>query len=82
VSNSGRLKGLILETAQEEAMDCQVHLVPNADSVLKEREYVITSDAIILDRCKSWLNLLPGLLSSSLPGLRFVDLTMQGPETM
>lgn len=85
VSNSGRLKALILDTAREETMDCQVHLVPNADGVLKEMEYVITSDAIILDHCKSWLNPLPVLLSSSLPGLRFVDLTMEkpgaGPET-
>lgn len=81
VSNSGKLRALILDTAREEAIDCQVHLVPNADAVLKETEHVITSDAIILDHCKSWLNPLPGLLSSSLPGLRFVDLTMQGPET-
>ncbi len=78
VSNSGRLKSLILDTAAENSLDCQVHLVPNADAVLKEQEYVITSDAIILDHCKTWSNPLPGLLSSSLPGLRYVDLSMQG----
>ena len=47
VSNSGRLKSLIAETA----------ILRDVDRTLYGKEGVITSDSIILDHCSSWINL-------------------------
>ena len=58
VSNSGRLKTLIAEIAEEESCDIDVQIVDDVDRILWPKENVITSDAIILDHCSSWVNLL------------------------
>ena len=58
VSNSGRLKVLIAETAQAccpFALDIQI--LADVDRALYGKEYVITSDSVILDQCLSWVNL-------------------------
>lgn len=57
VSNSGRLKALICEIAKSYRVNVSVEVICNVDSLLEESESVISSDAIILDRCKSWFNL-------------------------
>lgn len=57
VSNTGRLKQRILELTSEYPFDTAVELVDNADTVLFEKDCVISSDAIILDKCISWINL-------------------------
>lgn len=57
VSNSGRLKVQILELLDDLSFDVEVHVIHNVDSVLETLDHVITSDAIILDKCKSWINL-------------------------
>lgn len=57
VSNSGRLKQKIIETLLPFDLEVQVEVIHNVDSVLEKLEYVITSDAIILDKCISWINL-------------------------
>lgn len=53
VSNSGRLKTLIAEIAEEESCDIDVQIVDDVDRILWQKENVITSDAIILDHCSS-----------------------------
>ena len=57
VSNSGRLKSLIADigTAYPVALDIQI--LKDVDRTLYDKENVITSDSIILDHCKSWVNL-------------------------
>lgn len=58
VSNSGRLKALIADIAEEScsfALDIQI--LRDVDRALYGKEYVITSDSIILDHCLSWVNL-------------------------
>lgn len=60
VSNSGRLKTLISETAEEESCDIDIQIIDDVDRILWEKTNVITSDAIILDHCSSWGNLLAG----------------------
>lgn len=58
VSNSGRLKALIADIAEEEktcALDIQI--LRDVDRALYGKEYVISSDSIVLDRCISWVNL-------------------------
>lgn len=57
VSNSKNLKVFMTEQAKEWNFSTQVHLVLNADVILREQSYVISSDAVILDECKSYFNL-------------------------
>lgn len=57
VSNSGRLKIRMLELLNRYSFGVEVELVNNADVVLEKLDNVITSDAIILDKCMSWVNL-------------------------
>ena len=57
VSNSGRLKALIAELAVEYPFDLDIQIQKDVDRELYEKENVISSDSIILDRCLSWINL-------------------------
>lgn len=57
VSNSGRLKMKILEVLEGLQLQIEVWNIDNVDSVLKSKENVVSSDAIILDNCNSWINL-------------------------
>lgn len=57
VSNSGRLKSMILESLTNLGIYTEVQLVPNADVVLSKMGRIVTGDSIILDSCQSWFNL-------------------------
>ncbi len=58
ISNSGRLKVLMAEIAQEKGWDWDIQLVHSPDKALAEIDMpVITSDAWILDQAKAWFNL-------------------------
>ena len=58
VSNSGRIKVMLLELAEKHSFNWQVHLVNNPDTVLAaSKEIVVSSDAWILDECEKWYNL-------------------------
>ena len=57
VSNSGRLKSLIAEQREYCGFDLDILLLKDVDRTLYGKECVITSDAVILDNCKSWFNL-------------------------
>ena len=58
VSNSGRLKTLIAETAEGNyAFDLNIQICRDVDCTLYQKENVITSDSVILDHCASWANL-------------------------
>lgn len=63
VSNSGRLKALILQIAEEYDFDVSVEVINDVDRVLEKLPGVISSDAIILNKCKSWINLVPAIVS-------------------
>lgn len=79
VSNSGRLKKLILETCCEQNWDHEVELVPNPDTVLTQaREVVATADSGILDRCQRWLNLAREVIEACVPTAFIVDLSLSG----
>lgn len=58
VSNSGRLKTLIAEIGEGYSCNLDIRIQNDVDKELWEKENVITSDSIILDHCKSWLNLM------------------------
>ena len=59
VSNSGRLSGLIRQCAKGYGISVQTQIIPDVDRVLEQMEGVISGDAIILNRCKSWMNVMP-----------------------
>lgn len=67
VSNSGRLRALLLETGAGYSTEIQVELHPSVDGVLAQMSGVVTSDAIILDKCGSWYNLNRGIIEASIP---------------
>ncbi|MHC1684072.1 MAG: DUF434 domain-containing protein [Clostridiaceae bacterium] len=75
VSNSGRLKQLIFEMLSNSSFQVEVEVINDVDRVLEKLDNVITSDAIILDKCKSWINLNKEIIEENLDGCWFVDFT-------
>lgn len=67
VSNSGRLKALIYDCAQVYKVRVAVEVIDNVDSLLEKSKAVVSSDAIILDKCISWFNLNHRIISQSIP---------------
>ena len=59
VSNSGRLKGLISDIKEAAAypFGLDIQILRDVDRTLYGKDYVITSDSIVLDHCASWVNL-------------------------
>lgn len=51
------MKERILELLNEFSFEVEVETINNVDANLEIADNVITSDAIILDKCKSWINL-------------------------
>ena len=58
VSNSGRLKTLLAEIGEGYPFDLDIQLLKSVDSALWNKDYVITTDSIILDHCIGWFNLI------------------------
>ena len=58
VSNSGRLRAILLEMAGVHGWPWRVELVADPDPILADSPTAIaTADSAILDRCGAWLNL-------------------------
>jgi hypothetical protein len=75
VSNSGRLAQRIREMADEHNRPWSVEVVMNPDKVLRSSDQiVVTSDSIILDSVKGWINLGEILVAQRLPEAWIVDL--------
>jgi hypothetical protein len=79
VSNSGRLKQVILAAAATAGWDWQVELVHDPDQVLKGSDQIVaTSDSAILDVCGRWLNLAQLAIREEVPQANVVDLVAEG----
>jgi len=79
VSNSGRLKTFISNTAMAAGWNMTVELSFNPDKVLWESQQVIaTSDGVVLDRCDQWVNLTREIIAERIPQARLVDLLPGG----
>lgn len=74
VSNSGRLKNMILESLTKLGIYTEVELVPNADVVLSKMDRIVTGDSIILDSCQSWFNLSRIIVESNIKNPWIVSL--------
>jgi hypothetical protein len=76
VSNSGRLKALLLDLAASAGWNMTAELVFNPDRTLWESGQVIaTSDSVVLDRCAHWLNLSREIVTNHIPGAYIIDLS-------
>lgn len=75
VSNSGRLKKLLLEMARENGWNWQVELPENPDKILIESDNtLLTSDSDILDKCSKWVN-INLIILEQIPGKWLIDLS-------
>ena len=83
VSNSGRLKKLISHIATEHkwsgcdrlttGWEVKLSLIPDKELINTDIP-VITSDSIILDKCKFWINLAAVIVSTRIENPEIVDL--------
>jgi len=75
VSNSGRLKTLIRELAEKNGWDWEIRLSISPDAELKKSDAVVaTSDSVVLDECKTWLNLAADIITQKLPSATVIGL--------
>ena len=76
VSNSGRLKKLLGELAQQNNWNWKIELSLSPDAELIKTDAVAaSSDSVILDGCKSWVNLARAIIEEKLPDSNIVDLS-------
>ena len=76
VSNSGRLKTLIGELADQNKWNWEIRLLLSPDAELKKTDLiVVTSDSVILNGCKSWVNLTESIISLCIKNSWIIDLS-------
>ncbi|WP_366559178.1 DUF5616 domain-containing protein [Clostridium sp.] len=74
VSNSGRLKMKILEMFEGSELQIEVENIDNVYSILQSKENVVSSDAIILDNCISWINLNRNIIEEKISNENYIDI--------
>jgi len=78
VSNSGRLKTLIGELAEQNNWNWEVELLLSPDAELKKTDLIVaSSDSVILDGCRRWVNLATAIIEQKLPSAWIIDLAPQ-----
>jgi len=76
VSNSGRLKTLIGQLARKNDWPWEIDLVMSPDAALIKGDMIVaTSDSVVLDACKKWLNLATEIISRKLALARVIALS-------
>ena len=76
VSNSGRLKKIISELAEKNNWNWEVKLYLNPDAELIKTDFiVVTSDSVILDKCKKWVNLATEIINEKVENPWIMDLS-------
>lgn len=79
VSNSGRLKTLIGELARESNWNWEIELLLSPDAALKKTAaVVVSSDSVVLDGCKRWVNLATEIIKKKLASANVIDLSGSG----
>ena len=78
VSNTGRLKTKIFELLNGYSYDITVELISNVDSILKNKAFVVSSDAIILNECVSWINMAADIINESISDIGYINLEVRG----
>ncbi len=72
ISNSGRLSSKIEDMFEKSPVEAVCEVINDVDKNLYDRERVITSDAIILDNCRSWYNLTGKAIRTEMGEYSFV----------
>jgi len=81
VSNSGRLKTILAESAAAAGWTWDIELVPDPDKILKEyQEIAATADSQILDAADRWTTLAAEIVASRVPDAWQVDLGDEPPN--
>jgi hypothetical protein len=82
VSNSGRLKQLLLESSQRHAWNWEVDLVADPDPVLSQCDQLIASaDSQILDQAGRWVNLAREVIEARIADAWILNLSDLSPES-
>lgn len=76
VSNSGNLKKKIEELLKNFSFEVEVFNINKVDATLEKLENVISSDAIILDKCKSWINLNKEIIEKKMKNNFYIDFNL------
>jgi hypothetical protein len=75
VSNSGRLKTLIGELADKNNWNWEIQLLLSPDAeLIKTDRIVATSDSVILDGCRQWINLATVIIKKKLSSAWIIDM--------
>ena len=77
VSNSGRLRSLLLEIAASRGWNWEVNLAFDADTALKkldDESIVVSADSVILDNVRAWTNLASALVDEQIKTAWLIDL--------
>ena len=74
VSNSGRLKQKIYEYAEKINFEIEVLIEDAVDYELKQKPLVASGDAIILDECGKWFNLVERVIRVSIGDYPYIDI--------
>ena len=75
VSNSGRLKTLINELAGQNNWRWEVELMLSPDAELIKTDLIVaSSDSVILDGCRRWVNLAMEIVKQKLSSAWIIDL--------
>ncbi|MGB2863914.1 MAG: DUF434 domain-containing protein [Sedimentisphaerales bacterium] len=78
VSNSGRLKTLIGELADQNNWEWEIQLLLSPDAELKKTNLIVaSSDSVILDGCRRWVNLATEIITQKLPSATIIDLCLR-----
>ena len=80
VSNSGRLRQMLLETSQQNGWDWEIELFQSPDEELKQiTGTVVTTDSVILDSVRDWFHLNQQVVDSHIPNVQLINLR---PDTL
>jgi len=78
VSNSGRLKTLIRQLAEKNHWNWEIKLSISPDAELRRTDLiVVSSDSVVLDACKRWLNLAAEIITQKLPSATVINLATE-----
>lgn len=78
VSNSGKLGQRIREVLAASLFEVEIVIINEVDSILEIEDNVVTSDAIILNRCNSWINLCRQIIDEKISHYPYVDFSRIG----
>lgn len=73
VSNSGRLRQRILEFAEQIPFYLEVEIENPVDAILKTKPLIASADAIILDECSQWFNLVRCVVESQIGAYPYIE---------